>query len=322
MAQKKVRKRTQRQPALPTVERRIFFYRIDCGTGDGGRPNIYDVAACVRQINALPWNTMGRYMPIDEGYVSCWIDNHRTSQCFRLGRIRRAGLPQVENGGGTLTALAIPDSSGLAEITHMMFFPANILGAVFNFYGPRPTSFAAYVRAKVPDTPPELKIEPLIRADISQQLNRFETLRMLQLKIRPSYSQIVEQANDSLGSAFTAAAAAVGDELKEVEIVLRAGRKKSSDLGQIIKNAVRLLAHRGDLRENVSHFTVSGVDQETQTTAKLDLLSDKLVLSRKIVRQNQRSRALDDASAYDAIAQAYNELRDDLEAAAAAEVQD
>lgn len=320
MAQKKARKGTQRQPAPPTVERRIFFYRVDCGTDDGGQPNAYDAAACLQQINALPWNTVGRCMPVDEGYVSCWIDNHGTSQRFRLGRIRRAGLPQVENGGGRLTALAIPDSSGLAEITHMMSFPANLLGAVFNFYGPRPTSLAAYVRAKVPGAPPELKIEPLIRADIAQQLNRFETLRLLQLKIRPSYSEIVEQANDSLGSAFTAAAAAVGDELKEVELILRAGRKKSSDLGQTIKNAVRWLARRGDLRENVSHFTVSGLDQDTQTTATLDLLSDKLVTSRKIIRQDQRSRALDDASAYDAIAQAYNELRNDLEAAAATEV--
>ncbi|RPJ38412.1 MAG: hypothetical protein EHM35_04595 [Planctomycetaceae bacterium] len=124
-------------------------------------------------------------MPVDEGYVSCWIDNRGASPCLRLGRIRRAGLPQVENGGGRLTALTIPDSSGLAEITHMMLFPTNLLGAVFSFYGPRPTSLAAYLRAKVPDTPTELKIEPLIRADIAEQLNRFETLRLLELKIRP-----------------------------------------------------------------------------------------------------------------------------------------
>ena len=319
MAQKKTKKSTRRQPSPPTVERRIFFYRIHWGTDDSGQAVTVDVGPLLRHIKHLPWTLTGRYMrSTDAGLICCWVDSDEPRQRIRLAKVRRAGLPQVEDGSGTLTALSIPASAGLAEITHMMFFPRNIVGAVFNFYGPRATTLAAYLRARVPDPPPHLEIEPLIRADIVEQLDRFQTLRLVDLKIRPSYTETVQQANDSLGSAFAAALAAVTDELKEIELVLRSGRKKASDLGETIKKAVRWLARREDMHENSSRFVVAGLDQETQSTATLDLLSDKLVTKKTIIRQGERTRALVDTSAYEAISQAYNELRGALEIAAIA----
>lgn len=321
MAQKKTKKSTRRQPSPPTVERRIFFYRIHCGTDDSGQPVTLDVGPLLRHIRGLPWTLTGRYMPsTDAGLICCWVDRAEPRQRIRLAKVRRAGLPQVENGSGALTALSIPASAGLAEITHMMFLPRNIVGAVFNFYGPRATTLAAYLRAKGPDPPPDLDIEPLIRADIVEQLDRFQTLRLVDLKIRPSYAEIVQQADDSLGSAFTAASAAVTDELKEVELILRSGRKKASDLGETIKKAVRWLARREDMRENTTRFVVAGLDQETRSTATLDLLSDKLVTKKTIIRQARRTRALVDTSAYEAIDQAYNELRRELEIAVSAKM--
>ncbi len=321
MAKKKAAKKKTRRAAVPTAERRIMFYRIDCGTDEGGDAIAYDPEPPFRRINGLGWNNNGRYQPSMDGGVTCaWVDRMQANQRMQFATVRRAGLPLVEDGSGTLTSLGIPPSSGLAEITHVLFFPNNILGAVFNFYGPRPTRLSGYLKAKVPGTPAELSIEPLIRADVAEQLDRFETLRLVDLKIRPSYAQIVEQANDSLGSAFTAATAAVTDGAKGLQLVLTSDRKKTASLGQTLMNAVKWLAARDDLHENVSRFTVGGLDSETGNSAKLDLLSDKLVMAKKIVRQSARSRALDNNSAYSAIQEAYNELSDELEAASSLEV--
>lgn len=41
MKKKSARKKARRQ-APPTVQRRIMFFRIDCGTDDGGLPIVYD----------------------------------------------------------------------------------------------------------------------------------------------------------------------------------------------------------------------------------------------------------------------------------------
>lgn len=321
MAKKKATKKKTRRAAAPTAERRIMFYRIDCGTDEGGDPVAYAPEPPLRRINGLDWNNNGRYqLSMDGGVLCAWIDRMQANQHMQFATVRRAGLPLVEDGSGTLTSLGIPASSGLAEITHVVFFSNNILGTVFNFYGPRPTKLSGYLKAKVPSTPAELSIQPLIRADVAEQLERFETLRLVDLKIRPSYARIVSQANDSLGSAFTAATAAVTGGAKGVQLVLTSDRKKTANLGPALMAAVKWLAGRDDLHENVARFTVGGLDSETGNIAKLDLLSDKLVMAKKIVRQSARSRALDNNSAYTAIQEAYNELSDELEAASSMEI--
>jgi hypothetical protein len=80
--------------------------------------------------------------------------------------------------------------------------------------------------------------------------------------------------------------------------------------------AVIELAQRGDLRENALSFVVGGHDRETQRLESVDVLKDHLISNKKIVRMNHKSRALDDNAAYDAIEEAYRDLRTDLEAAA------
>jgi len=50
----------------------------------------------------------------------------------------------------------------------------------------------------------------------------------------------------------------------------------------------------------------------------VDVLRDELVASKKVVRVDSRSRALDPAATYAAIEEAYLELKPQLEAAAAA----
>ena len=322
MAKKKKTKKTTRRAAPPTVERRIMFFRINCGGDDGGQPLAYDPGPPLRRINGLPWSNTGRYQPNDDGTVTCaWVDRTQANQRMQLATVRRSALPLMEDGSGTLSSLGIPSTAGLAEITHLTFFPANILGAVFNFYGPRPTRLATYLKSKIPGTPADLTIEPLIKTDVSEELERLETLRLVDLRIRPSYSSTVEEADESLGAAFGATAEAVTDDLQEVQIVLRAGRKRGSDLGASIRRCVEWLVGRDDLQENASRFQVGGVDIESQRSTVIDLLNDKLVSSKRIIKQGGRSRALDNASAYNAIQEAYDELKDELEEAAALEVQ-
>ncbi len=323
MAKKKrTKKKTGRARPQPTAERRIMFYRIDCGRDDAGTPIAYAPGPALNHINGLPWTNTGRYQPASDGDVVCsWVDRSQANQQMRFATVRRASLPLVENGSGTLSPLNIAANAGLSEITHLVFFPNNILGAVFNFYGPRPTRLAAYLKARVPNTPLDLTINPLIRTDITEELDRFETLRVVNLKIRPSYTETIAQADESLGQSFAAAQSAVTDQAEEVALSLSAGRKKRAHLGDSLMGFVRRMVGRDDLHENAMQFTMSGLDTETQRSATLDLLSDKLVSTKRIIKQSQRSRALDTESAYAAVQEAYNELHDQLQAAAAAELE-
>ena len=145
-----------------TVERKIYFFRTNAGRDRGNRPIAFDPVVTLRHIDSLPWTTAGRYWVANDGKVTtCWIDDIESPQRMRLGNIRRTDLPQMEQGG-SLRPLLLPGKAGLAESVHMMFFPGNIVGSDFNFYGPRVSRFSYYLAEKAQGVSPVVFFEPLL----------------------------------------------------------------------------------------------------------------------------------------------------------------
>lgn len=311
MAKKKrTKKKTARRQRIPQVDRRIQFYKITSGQSAAGEPLSLDVGPLLQQINGLAFEEGARYVAGPDGTsLCCWPDRHATAPYrFRLGVIRRGGLPRLENAGA-LSDLTIPQDAGLVELTHCAAFEHGIVGAVFNFYGPRPNRLASYLNARA-HLPQPAEMEALLRQDVQQRFDRLENLKLLDLKVRPAFVDTLEEANQDLGSAFAAARDAGGAE--HVQIVLRSGRARRDHLAGRVTGFVSNLLHRDDLQDNAERFVVKGFDRDAQRVEELDLLNDKLVSKKSIVRQNARSRALNDTAAYEAIEEAFDELHDEL----------
>src|SRR5260370_41330586 len=93
---------------VTTVERRIYFYRVDAGVDGAGGPLAFDPEPVLRCVNDLPFTTDGRYWEDAEGsYTCCWVDQLTDIHRLRLGHIRRSGFPLVE-GSGDVNAPRIP----------------------------------------------------------------------------------------------------------------------------------------------------------------------------------------------------------------------
>jgi hypothetical protein len=146
-------------PQQNTVERKIYFYRANVGTDGGGRPLAFNPTTALRHINGLRFNDAGRYLVEGDAALCCWVDRPNPRQRFRLGQIRRSGLPQVEQGGA-LTDLPIPANSGLVEAIHVVSFANNIVGSDFNFYGPRMSRLSVYLHEKAARRCPDVTFEP------------------------------------------------------------------------------------------------------------------------------------------------------------------
>lgn len=304
------RRTTQR----PQVERKIYFYRVDAGLDGAGRPNPFNPAPILQHLHRLPFADDGIYWDAGDGHdTCCWVDVASSRGRLRFGNVRRSGLPQVERAG-EVGALGIPASAGLLEQVHVIFFSHNIVGSEFNFYGPRISRLSRYMAAKANGPCPPVTIEPLLRQNVREQIDRLTDIRLLHLKIHASYAEVVAQANQDLGSAFQAAARA--GEAQELEIILRPRAHSRQALSNRLLETVKQLMQGRELREESSHFSIKGYDSETERVEAVDLLKDQLISNKRIILQDERTRALDSESAYSAIDEAYNELRDELLAAA------
>jgi hypothetical protein len=301
-------------PGHTIVERRIAFFRVYAGCDDAGRPLPFDPGPALARVHRLPFTAKGRYWQDDDGNATCcWVDCAEPMARLRFGHIRRSGLPQVERRG-LLTPLHIPAASGLVEQVHVVFFPGGIIGSEFNFYGPRVPRLAQYLAAKAGEGCAALAFEPLLRQDVAAQLDQLADIRLVRLRIRASYAAQVAQADRDLGSAFAAAGRA-GD-AEELEIVLKSLPRSRHPLAERLLGAVKRLAGFSDLRSEVSRFDVKGLHQQTGHVEELDILSDQLIATGQIIRQDARTRALDPDSAYAAIERAEHDLHDQLELAA------
>lgn len=118
------------------VERRIHFCRSYCGKNEAGKPVPYKQATAVAQIKSLPFTDSkvgGRYFEDAENVYCCWVESPSK---LKFAVIRRDAFPQLEEKG-IVKALNVPATAGLVEQIHVRFFPKNVVGFDFNFYGPR-----------------------------------------------------------------------------------------------------------------------------------------------------------------------------------------
>lgn len=304
------------------VKRKVYFYRIDLGLDEDGRPILFDPKPVLEEIDRLPFDQGGdpsRYMggADTEDLVCCWVDAAASTGRLRLATSRRSGLPQQEHDGD-LDPLGIPQDSGLAEQIHVRFFPDNVVGSEFNFYGPRISKLRDYIREKVGGGYQAVRIQPLIRPDVMAQLEQFGDVRLLDLRIKTSFIEAMREADESLAAAFRAAEQ-VG-EPRQVAIQLQPEPYGRHGIGSRVMDIVKRLARHSDVQSEATRFKVKGHNTETDKVETVDVLKDKLVAEKRMVRQEERTRALAPSSAYAAIEEAYHELEDQIRRAAAVDI--
>jgi hypothetical protein len=298
-----------------SLERKIYFFRSSIGQDASGLNIPFDPKRPLGAINKLPFNDNGgRYLVGPEGNALCaWIDGVGQNPRMRFSQIRRVGLPQID-AAGSLTDLNLRAFEGLVEALHVVFFANGLVGVEFNFYGPRPSRLGYYLMktAGLNEMP---VFDPLLRSDVIAQLERLKDIRLFDLKVHASYASVLKKADTDLGAAFDAARQVGSPE--EVQIVLRSRKQGAGDLLGRLQATTKTLLGRSDLRTEASHFVIKGQMQDSGRVEPLDLLRDQLISHKRIVRVNERSRALDSKAAYEAIIEAYEDLESELTEAAA-----
>ena len=302
----------------PTLERKIHFYRANIGSDAGGRPLPFDPAPALKVVYKLPFadGPASRYLVDDDGNAICvWPGGSGAQQRLRFCQIRRTGFPQLEQAGA-VSDLDIAANAGLLEPVHVVFFPDNIVGADFNFYGPRLQRLGYYLRLKSRNAVALATFDPLLRHDVAEELDHLTELRLLDLKVKASYVDAIRKADASLGDTFEACERVLDGNAEGIEVVLRPSKAFRQGALERLIAPLKKLVHAPELRENVERFQVRGKHDETDKVEVIDLLRDQLISRKHVLRLGERSRAVDANSAFQAISAAHDELKDDLRRAA------
>src|SRR5258708_14098 len=259
-----------------TIERKIFFYKGITGNDERGRPLPLDLTRALQQIDQLEYTPAGRYQDDADGNgLLAVIDGPSR---IRLGVTRRTGLPLLERAGH-LEELRIPRTAGLFEPTHLVLFPDGIIGAEFNFYGPRASRLPKYLGDKASGLFAPFSLATLARQDIVKRLGEFSDIRGVEIQVRRSELDILAEADKDLARSMKLAADASGADT--IDYVLKP--KRASTMGAKARQLVRSVIGRADFREHYDKLRLRGVNSATDAIEPLDLLRDDLIAVRQIL---------------------------------------
>jgi hypothetical protein len=293
--------RQRRRQARP-LERQAYFYRVVPRDDGGWRPR--DV---LRALDALP--LADRYVDVGEGAVLLPLVDQTPAREGEFGhlrflRVRRDNLPAVERAG-SLSDLPIDEDAGLAEPTHILFGPGDIVAAEYNHFGPRISALGTYLRRKL-----ERRVDfaTYVQAEVLAQLDRLGDIRLVELTAQPSETYRQALAGDLVWGAIEQAGRIEETKAVGVHLTANAG---SQDFTARAKESIRRILGAG-ADEAASVFKVRGFDPASGRAEVIDLLAPKVVRRLLVARVPGRSRALDDDAAYRALHEALESAGADL----------
>ena len=302
-----------------TIICRVFFYRVNAGVqADTGEPKNLNFQPVIQQLNSMPFDAgAGRYLDSEDGrQLCCWSESSSYPFRIQMAYIRRGQHPPLESLG-KLSPLNLPSGQGLAEITHLVVFKDGICGAEFNFYGPRASQLPYYFALKLSEICPAFRLATLLRPNLAARLAALSDITLLSLKVRASFSTILKQADEDLGAALEANKKAVNARPEdEIELIFKRKKNKnleSRSVPQKLLTAIRNLAIRPDLKEQVSIFKVDG--ETGSGSGILDILHEQFAERKEVQPALDETGGVDPISMYEVIEAAYSTFQEELASA-------
>lgn len=296
-------------PTSNTVEKKVYFYRTRLEQAGNTQTNQnFDARAACDFVGRLQFASRERYLLFADGdSLAVWPKQTSVRSRLIIGSLRSSGLPELEQDG-QFKKLQVGDSEKIAEKTHVVFFENNIVGAEFNFYGPRLSRLSCYLRSKEVAS---VEFDPLLNRDVQDQLVHLQDVRILDLRLRRDGFELLHEAEESLPGALRSLSEK-GD-APVVELILRQLPRSRKALGSKMLDFVKTLAGLPQTREAAGLFKVHGKDDRTNRVNVFDLLEDKFVSKRTVAKEGTKHRVIDSDSMFAAIEAAYADLRPQLE---------
>lgn len=290
--------------------RKIYFYRV---------PHWSDIQphlpSDIQRIANLPWAEPGRYLPETDGSrLALWPDSTSYPIRLRFGRTRLGNLPLKEQSG-KLEHLGLAINEGLVELCHVVIYPNGYAAAEFNYAGPRIKRLSDYLYSKHNELKDRVQFWPLLQRDIISLVAEMPTITVVELVGQPSSASLLRQADQGLSDAMKTLGQVGAD--KSIRLALTSDHSGDSKLHRLSNRLAQMISkHLLPARDQLRTLRVKGYNNLGKVDI-IDLLEQHLVVFKAIERDSPDSKAVSSEAAYAQIDAAYEQLKDQLDRAAA-----
>lgn len=230
---------------------------------------------------------------------------------FALHTIRKTNLP-AEEADGEIIDLSIPKGHGLAEGTHFLFYPRNIVLCLYNHQGPRISRLGDWIENRLGI---EIDFSPVYRPDSLAIINQMNQINSISFSIDARQLSTFDERIDEndTNSIFKALRDwAVGQEVGgTVNVSIGIGRGKNvmpqRTMSKLI-NEVKLVDRR-----KFRGAKISGKIGDDSKLLMVDLLKDQLVVKATVDADGERTNKVKASVAYEVLNQAYEDFKSQIE---------
>lgn len=289
--------------AAKTVERRIYFYKYRQLAKGKPLPTPQDI---VNVLKSRPIESMN----LTDGRKFFGEDVSNTNEIrLRFTESSRFGLGKLEENL-KLLPLPLTTNQNVAESIHLQFFGDSVVGAEYNFRGPRVSQLEYYLSERYPELG-RLKFSPCINRELQEKIQKSRGVNLLKLRVTSSNVGVLERLDEDLG--LLARNTMEQTFAREVTLKLMNRSLKDDKFTKWAMNVVGKLMGDPDAQ---AHFATTRVHtKKDKQTDKFMIFEDKLQFIAQIILVNPNERSVDTEDVFLKINEGYLELQNDLKKA-------
>ena len=291
--------------------RNVFFYEIRPTQKKDVEWQL-DVPALIAALDTLSGEERIQHIGASSGdaYEFVQVIYDGPNPAIAYVRCREHGLPMLAQQA-ILEPLSIAADRQLAELTHAVFFGKHIIGAEYNHYGPRLSSLAKYLAAKVPQCLPQNKkvsIATLIDSDQLALLKNARIISAISLKMAPQLLETVEATRHLSGrDALRQMSTGYGAQQIGLNMQNRNGLGKDEVIG--------LVNWAFEQGSGLLSAATARVQFEDGNSQPINLLKGRIGVEREMELMGPSARSIAHRSARTQIVEAFNSLEERIKGA-------